>query len=213
MISLVIFLVVAAALIGGAVWAMKALGAHTSKWTDSTAARGFDLEFEAAGVLDIPFDIFQRVSDKRAWTQISRGGSTDRTFLYKFEVGEDEQKERRTCALIELDVDAPHTAIRPHALQTAPPGPADGADVAISPAAFAKVFRVQSAEPSFAGELLTAGFTNWLLSPDGKVGTVEFELRGRWLLAVAPKVASPEALMDFHDWGQQLRRQLVAPAG
>lgn len=210
--TFVVFVLVAAVPLGGAMWAWKALSSHTSKWSESTSARGFDLQFEATGVLDMPFDIFQRVSDRRAWTQISRSGSNDRTFLYKFEVGEDGQKQRRTCSLIEIDIESPHTVVRPHTLHTAPPGPADGVDVVIPSTAFSDVFRVQSADPAFAQRLLNTDITDWLLSPGGRVGTIEFEVRDRWLLVIGPKVASPEALMGFHDWSQQLRSRVrVSP--
>lgn len=184
-----------------------------SRWHEQAQARGYELDLQhRPPPAQHRFDHFVATSDTKVWTTLTRSGSRDTAFLYKFELrsGDTGHKFRRSCALIELPFRIPKTVLRPRSLQTVPNQPADGEDHLLGHDEFDAAFRLQTNDPTSARTMVDSGMADWLLTAQARFGTVEFEMRDDWLLCVGPKADEINELIDFLEWTQNLRSRLSA---
>ncbi len=152
------------------------------------------------------FDMFGVGHSKKVTNQIWRAGASDSVFDYTYTTGggRNQRTHRRTCALVALSFDAPHTKIATENFFTTIGRRLGVRDIDTESVRFNEIYRVNGDDERFAVALLDSHAIDWLLRsiPDGP-GAVTFELWGPWLLCVTSRL-NTEAQFGFHDWARNV---------
>lgn len=211
MVPLIILLVVVALAVAAKLkW--NQLTAGVDEQHRLAAEQGYELVRADRAAPDTTLDLFTAVSDRKVKQTIERPGSPDSVFIYRFDVVREgvEQKQWTTCALVQLPFGAPKTLVRPHSRQTVPPTPTDGADLELGLERFDQAFRLQATDETFARNLLHDDFAAWLLTDEARVGEIEYEFRGEWLLCAAPRAEAVGEMLDLLHFAQAVRDRAAA---
>ena len=176
------------------------------------AQYGFAIAPDTKGPPPQRFDVFTIGHSKKVTNQIWRHGSDDSVFDYTYTTGSGKNKSthRRTCALIALPFDAPHTKLATENFFTTIGRRLGIRDIDTESERFNAIYRVNSDDERFAITLLDSRTIDWLLRyiPNGP-GSVIFELWGPWLLCVSNRM-DIDAQFGFHDWARSI--PLVFPS-
>lgn len=187
--------------------------ARKRAWAIALATQyGFRIDPDEKGPPPHRFDLFGDGHSKKVTNQIWREGSTDSVFDYTFTTGggESQTTHRRTCALIALPFDAPHTKIATEGFFSALGRRIGIRDIETESVRFNEIYRVNGSDERFAITLLDSHAIDWLLdrTPNGP-GTITFELWGPWLLCVSSRMQT-DAQFGFLDWAQLVPNEFPA---
>lgn len=209
LISMVVF--------GGAVALLVYLLVRTRReaarkraWAITLATQyGFRIDTDEKGPPPQRFDLFGDGHSKKVTNQIWRDGSPDSVFDYTFTTGsgDSQSTHRRTCALIALPFDAPHTKIATEGFFSTLGRRIGIRDIETESVRFNEIYRVNGDDERFAITLLDSHAIDWLLSrtPRG----VTFELWGPWLLGVSSRIPT-DAQFGFLDWAKSVPGEFPA---
>lgn len=178
--------------------------------TRAVAARhGLEVDLTRKGPPPIGFDLFDLGRRRRVTTQMWRRGGQDSVFQYEYTVGSGKSSttHRRTVALIDLPLDAPHLTISTESAWSRIKRAVGLRDIEVESPAFNDHYQVRSDDDRFAITLLDPPMIDWFLSPGSGQGAVSFELLGPWLLCHCEQL-EVEELPRLLGWSGSVRDRL-----
>lgn len=155
------------------------------------------------------FDAFGIGHSRHVTNQLWRHGEHDSVFDYTYRTGsgKNQTTHRRTCALVALPFDAPHTKIATENFVSTLGRRLGFRDIETESTRFNDIYRINGDDERFAVALLDSHAIDWLLRsiPNGP-GAVTFELWGPWLLCITSRL-NIDAQFGFLDWARAVPQE------
>ena len=174
------------------------------------AQYGFLVDVERKDPPPQRFDLFDVGSSKAVTLQFWRPGSQHSVFEYEYSTGSGDNRttHRRTCALISVPFEAPHTKIGPEGFWSGIGRKLGVRDIEVESPQFNELYKIESDDDRFAVTMLDGPTIDWLLDNSGHMTSkIRLEFWGPWMLCITNRL-DMELMFGYLDWAESIPSHL-----